>query len=83
MHLRLRSTTTPPQWGQMALSGAVLEAVTGCWLLGCWATFIVGQLSLLGNFHSGCSPACVALSYPVYGRLPPVAINYSICLGIY
>jgi hypothetical protein len=43
----------------MALSGAVLEAVTGCWLSGCWATFIRAFLPL--------EPAHLT---PVYGRLP-------------
>ena len=59
MRLRRRRRTTPPQWGQMVLSGAVLEAVTGCWLSGCWATFIRAFLPL--------EPAHLT---PVYGRLP-------------
>lgn len=42
----------------MALPGAVSEAVTGCWLSGCWATFI-GFVFPLEWPHLT----------PVYGRL--------------
>jgi hypothetical protein len=43
----------------MALSGAVSEAITGCWLSGCWATFI-GVVFSLELPHLT----------PVYGRSP-------------
>ena len=59
MRLRRRSMTIPPHRGQIALSGAEGEAVTGRWLSGCWATFI-GVVFSLELPHLT----------PVYGRLP-------------
>lgn len=38
--LALAQKDRPPQRKQKALSGAVSEAVIGCWLSGCLATFI-------------------------------------------